>query len=69
MQQTVYMIERVDLSYLGCRQLKDQILSGELKRGQKLVQKKFAKKMGIRRIPFHNTLQMLEGEFFGQKFR
>lgn len=57
------MIEHADLSQLAYQQIKSQILSGELERGQKLVQEKIAENLGISRMPLHKALQMLESEF------
>ncbi len=57
------MIEHVDLSQLAYQHIKSQILNGELKKGQKLVQEKIAESLGISRMPLHKALQMLESEF------
>jgi GntR family transcriptional regulator, vanillate catabolism transcriptional regulator len=57
------MIEHADLSHLAYKNLKNQILTGKLERGQKLVQEKIAQDLGISRMPLHKALQMLESEF------
>lgn len=56
------MIQHSDLSQLAYQHIKSQILSGELVRGQKLVQEKIAENLGISRMPLHKALQMLESE-------
>lgn len=56
-------IEHSDLSQPVYRKLKDMILNNELHPGQKIVQEKIAKQLGVSRTPLLKALQMLEYEF------
>ncbi len=57
-----YTLEYKDLSYKAYIQLKELILSGELKPGEKIAQESIAQKLGISRMPLHKAFQMLENE-------
>lgn len=57
-------IEYTDLSFQAYERIKEMILSGKLKPGEKLYQEKLAASMGISRMPLHKAFQMLEDEFF-----
>ena len=56
------MIEHSELSQPVYKKLKDMILSHELIPGQKIVQEKIAKQLGVSRTPLLKALQMLEYE-------
>ncbi|MBN1996801.1 GntR family transcriptional regulator [candidate division KSB1 bacterium] len=55
-------IEHVDLTKRVYEELKKMILEGELKPGEKILQEKIAKQLGISRTPLLKALQMLEYE-------
>jgi len=57
-----FMIEYQDLSYKAYLQLKELIISGKLKPGEKILQEHMAQKLGISRMPLHKAFQMLENE-------
>jgi GntR family transcriptional regulator, vanillate catabolism transcriptional regulator len=57
-------IEYTDLSIQAYERIKEMILSGKLKPGEKLYQEKLASSLGISRMPLHKAFQMLEDEFF-----
>jgi DNA-binding GntR family transcriptional regulator len=57
-----FTIEYQDLSYKAYLQLKELILSGKLKPGEKIPQEHIAQKLGISRMPLHKAFQMLENE-------
>jgi DNA-binding GntR family transcriptional regulator len=56
------MIEHSELSQPVYKKLKDMILMHELIPGQKIVQEKIAKQLGVSRTPLLKSLQMLEYE-------
>src|SRR5882724_9088302 len=56
------MIEHSELSQPVYKKLKDMILMHELIPGQKIVQEKIAKQLGVSRTPLLKALQMLEYE-------
>ncbi|HXI00091.1 MAG TPA: GntR family transcriptional regulator [Sphingobacteriaceae bacterium] len=56
------MIEHSELSQPVYLKLKDMILSRELMPGQKIIQEKIAKQLGVSRTPLLKALQMLEYE-------
>jgi DNA-binding GntR family transcriptional regulator len=56
------MIEHSDLSQPVYIKLKEMILNRELIPGQKIVQEKIAKQLGVSRTPLLKALQMLEYE-------
>jgi len=56
------MIEHSELSQPVYKKLKDMILVHELIPGQKIVQEKIAKQLGVSRTPLLKALQMLEYE-------
>ncbi len=56
------MIEHLELSQPVYKKLKDMILTHELIPGQKIVQEKIAKQLGVSRTPLLKALQMLEYE-------
>src|SRR5882757_227518 len=56
------MIEHSELSQPVYKKLKDMILTHELIPGQKIVQEKIAKQLGVSRTPLLKALQMLEYE-------
>jgi DNA-binding GntR family transcriptional regulator len=55
-------IEHLDLSARVYDRLKEMILSGELLPGQKILQEKWAKEIGVSRTPLLKALQALEHE-------
>ena len=57
-----FKIEYQDLSYKAYLQLKELIISGNLKAGEKIPQEHIARKLGISRMPLHKAFQMLENE-------
>jgi DNA-binding GntR family transcriptional regulator len=57
------MIEHSDLSYPVYLRLKEMILKGEIKPGQKLLQEKLALELGVSRTPLLKALQMLEHDY------
>jgi GntR family transcriptional regulator, vanillate catabolism transcriptional regulator len=57
-----YTIEYQDLSFKAYSQLKELIIRGELKPGEKIAQEAIAQKLGISRMPLHKAFQMLENE-------
>ncbi|MFP4060716.1 MAG: GntR family transcriptional regulator, partial [Bacteroidales bacterium] len=56
-------LQYTDLSYQVYEKLKEMILSGQLKPGEKIAQEKIASMLGISRMPLHKAFQMLEDEF------
>lgn len=56
-------IYQPDLSYQVYSRIKEMILHGELKPGEKLLQEKLAAQLGISRMPLHKAFAMLEDEF------
>ena len=56
-------IQQRDLSFHVCVQIREMILSGELKAGEKLPQEKFAAQLGVSRMPLHKAFIMLKEEF------
>jgi len=52
-----------ELSGLAYNRVKEMVLNGQLKPGQKIVQDKLAKSLGISRTPLRGALQMLEAEY------
>ncbi len=57
-------IEYTDLSLQAYERIKEMILAGTLKPGEKLYQERLAANLGISRMPLHKAFQMLEDEFF-----
>ena len=57
------MIEHSDLSLPVYEKLKEMILNYELKPGEKLLQEKLAKQLGVSRTPLLKAMQMLEYDF------
>lgn len=57
------MIEHSDLSYPVYIKLREMIIQGELEPGQKLLQEKLAKDLGVSRTPLLKALQMLEYDY------
>jgi len=55
-------IPYTDLSYQVYERLKEMIISGELKTGEKLKQEHIAAQLGVSRMPLHKAFQMLEDE-------
>jgi DNA-binding GntR family transcriptional regulator len=55
-------IQHSDLSYQAYLRIKEMILGGELKPGEKIVQEKIAESLGVSRMPLHKAFQMLEDE-------
>jgi DNA-binding GntR family transcriptional regulator len=51
-----------DLSQLAYERLKEMILSGKIKPGEKIVQEKIAETLGVSRMPLHKAFQKLEIE-------
>ena len=58
------MIEQGNLSLPVYQKIKEMILNGTLKPGQKLKQEHLAIELGVSRTPLHKAFQMLENEFF-----
>jgi len=56
-------IEHFSLSKPVYESLKSMISSRELKPGEKLIQEKIAKQLGVSRTPLMKAMQMLENEF------
>ena len=56
-------IHYTDLSFQVYEKLKEMILSGQLKPGEKIAQEKIAAILGVSRMPLHKAFQMLEDEF------
>lgn len=57
------MIEHSDLSQPIYRKIKEMILAGELKQGEKIVQEKIAETLGVSRTPLRKALLTLENEY------
>lgn len=57
-----YTIEHQDLSIKAYQQIKQMILRGDIKPGEKLAQENIAKQLNISRMPLHKAFQMLENE-------
>lgn len=58
----MYKVDYEDLSQRVYRALKEMILTGELKSGQKLVQDELAQTLGVSRTPLLSALSKLEKE-------
>ncbi|MFC2080055.1 GntR family transcriptional regulator [Bacteroidota bacterium] len=56
-------IQQADLSLQVYQQIRNMILSGELKPGEKLPQEKIADQLGVSRMPLHKAFVRLEEEF------
>jgi DNA-binding GntR family transcriptional regulator len=56
-------IKQTDLSVQVYQRIREMILSGELKPGEKLAQEKIAAQLGVSRMPLHKAFVMLEEEF------
>lgn len=56
-------IQQKDLSHQVYLRIKEMILAGELKPGEKLPQEKIAEQLGVSRMPLHKAFVMLEDEF------
>jgi DNA-binding GntR family transcriptional regulator len=59
-------IVQPDLSIPVYARLKEMILSGELRPGQKIIQERWAEEIGVSRTPLLKALQSLEHEFLVQ---
>jgi DNA-binding GntR family transcriptional regulator len=57
------IISNEELSTQAYKKVKDMIISGYLKPGQKIVQDKLAEELGISRTPLRSALQMLVNDF------
>lgn len=57
------MIEHSDLSRPIYLKIKEMILAGELKQGEKIVQEKIAESLGVSRTPLRKALLTLENEY------
>ncbi|KPM49769.1 GntR family transcriptional regulator [Jiulongibacter sediminis] len=51
-----------DLSLQAYEVLREEIITGKLKPGEKLVQEKLAERLGLSRMPLHKAFQMLQDE-------
>ena len=60
---TIEPIQQTDLSYQVYQRIKEMILSGSLKPGEKIPQEKIAAQLGVSRMPLHKAFVMLEDEF------
>jgi DNA-binding GntR family transcriptional regulator len=56
-------IEHTDLSYQAYSRIRQMILTGDLKPGEKILQEKIAATLGVSRMPLHKAFQMLEDEY------
>jgi DNA-binding GntR family transcriptional regulator len=56
-------IEYTDLSYQVYSRIREMILKGDLKPGEKIPQEKIASTLGVSRMPLHKAFQMLENEY------
>lgn len=56
-------IQQSDLSVQVFQRIREMILSGELKPGEKLPQERIASQLGVSRMPLHKAFVMLEEEF------
>lgn len=56
-------IKQADLSVQVYQRIKEMILAGELKPGEKLPQERIAEQLGVSRMPLHKAFVMLEDEF------
>ena len=61
-----YRVEYEDLSQRVYRILKERILKGELRSGEKLLQVELAENLGVSRTPFLSALSKLEKEMLVQ---
>lgn len=66
-QNTVFKImvspiEQSGLSQLAYERIKAMILTSQLKPGDKIIQERLAKELGVSRMPLHRAFQMLEDE-------
>jgi len=52
-----------DLSYQAYTRIREMILSGKIKAGEKIPQEKIAEMLGVSRMPLHKAFQMLEDEY------
>ena len=59
-------IHYTDLSYQVYAKIREMILSGELKPGEKIPQERIASMLGVSRMPLHKAFQMLEDEFLAE---
>ncbi len=57
------MIEHSDLSYPVYKRLREMIIQGKYKPGQKILQEKLAQELGVSRTPLLKALNMLEHDF------
>lgn len=57
------MIEHTDLSRPIYLRIKEMIVTGELKQGEKIIQEKIAESMGVSRTPLRKALLTLENEY------
>ena len=62
-QMIIEPIQQTDLSYQVYQRIKEMILSGTLKPGEKIPQEKIAAQLGVSRMPLHKAFAMLEDEF------
>ncbi len=60
---TLQPIQQPDLSVQVYQRIREMILTGELKPGEKLLQEKIAAQLGVSRMPLHKAFVMLEDEF------
>lgn len=56
-------IHQTDLSFQVYRRIKEMILDGILRPGEKILQEKIAAQLGVSRMPLHKAFVMLEEEF------
>jgi DNA-binding GntR family transcriptional regulator len=56
-------IQYKDLSYQAYKRIREMILSGEFKAGEKIPQERIAEMLGVSRMPLHKAFQMLEDEY------
>ncbi len=56
-------IEHQNLSYLVYKQIRIMILEGKLASGQKIIQEKLAKNLGVSRMTLQTAFQRLEDDF------
>lgn len=56
-------IHQTDLSFQVYQRIKELILDGTLRPGEKILQEKIAAQLGVSRMPLHKAFVMLEDEF------
>ena len=60
--KTLHDHDRTTLQFKVTRKLRELILKGEFKMGERLMQEEWAKKLGVSRMPLREALRQLEIE-------